>query len=46
MIQWDLALRVFAFGLTGVFATLALLMVSMFISGLVIRKSIRKKTQQ
>ena len=46
MIQWDLALRVFAFGLTGVFATLALLMVSMFISGLIIRKSAKGKNQQ
>lgn len=46
MIQWDLALRVFAFGLTGVFATLALLMISMFISGLIIRKSTKGKNQQ
>ena len=46
MIQWDLALRVFVFGLTGVFVTLALLMLCMFVSGLIIRKTINKKTQK
>jgi ABC-type arginine/histidine transport system permease subunit len=46
MVQWDLALRVFAFGLTGVFVTLALLMVSMVILGLILRKKPNKDTQR
>jgi len=46
MIQWDLALRVFAFGLTGVFVTLALLMVSILVSGLIIRKTAKKETKK
>lgn len=37
MSEWDLALRVFVFGFSGVFVTLALLMASIFISGTIIR---------
>jgi hypothetical protein len=33
MQEWSLALRVFLFGFTGVFVALALLMVSIFVSG-------------
>jgi len=39
MHQWDLAFRVFVFGFFGVFITLALLMVSIFITGAIIRKT-------
>jgi ABC-type arginine/histidine transport system permease subunit len=33
MQEWNLALKVFVFGFSGVFVTLALLMVSIFIAG-------------
>ena len=33
MQEWNLALKVFAFGFSGVFVTLALLMISILIAG-------------
>lgn len=38
MIDWSAALRVFVFGFSGVFITLALLMLAITISGYVIAK--------
>ncbi len=38
MTDWTMALRVFAFGFSGVFITLALLMIAITISGLIITK--------
>lgn len=43
MQDWSLALRVFAFGFCGVFVTLALLMVSILISGAIARTTGRSK---
>jgi hypothetical protein len=37
MDQWSLALRVFIFGFSGVFVTLAILMISILISGTIVR---------
>jgi len=38
MIDWNVALKVFVFGFSGVFTTLALLMLAITISGYVIAK--------
>lgn len=38
MIDWAVALKVFAFGFSGVFITLAVLMVAIMISGLIITR--------
>jgi len=41
--EWGLALEVFVFGLSGVFVTLALLMVSILLSGAIIRISKKRE---
>ena len=38
MTDWTMALTVFAFGFSGVFITLALLMIAVTISGLIITR--------
>lgn len=38
MDAWNLALKVFVLGLSGVFVTLGLLMVSILVAGVLIRK--------
>ncbi len=38
MTDWTMAFRVFAFGLSGVFITLAILMVAIIIAGFIITK--------
>lgn len=38
MVDWAMALTVFAFGFSGVFITLALLMIAVTISGLIITR--------
>jgi hypothetical protein len=38
VIDWAMALKVFAFGFSGVFITLAVLMVAIMISGLIITR--------
>lgn len=38
MTDWSMALRVFVFGFSGVFITLALLMVAITISGIIITR--------
>ena len=43
MVDWTMAFRVFAFGFSGVFITLALLMVAITIAGLIITKLSRAK---
>ena len=43
MIDWTMAFRVFAFGFSGVFITLALLMIAITISGLIITRLSKEK---
>ena len=43
MTDWTMAFRLFAFGFSGVFITLALLMVAITISGFIINKLFRGK---
>ncbi len=43
MVDWAMAFRVFAFGFSGVFITLALLMIAITISGLIISRLFKRK---
>ena len=43
MTEWNLALKVFVFGFSGVFITLAALMFAIILSGLIITKLSKEK---